>query len=127
MNLYTNSFIVSLEDTGRYNQVKGKNITAYFKDNQMYKMFAEGNGQTIYYARNDKKALIGVNRADCSNILLLVKENKVQKITLINSPEATFYPIEELSLSELLLKGFNWQYADQPQSKADIFIWKIGL
>ena len=125
MFLFNSSFVISLEDTGRYNQVKGKNMTAYFKDTEMYKMYVEGNGQTIYYARNDKKELMGVNRADCSHILLLVKENKVQKITLIKSPEATFYPIDELPLSDLFLKGFNWQYEDQPQSKADIFIWKM--
>jgi lipopolysaccharide export system protein LptA len=118
-----NSFIISQEDSLHFNQVKGKNMTGYFSDNNLYKIRVTGNGQTIYYGRDSNKELMGVNQANCSDILIFLKENKVEKITLIKKPEATFYPIEQVSPNELILKGFKWQLSKQPKSKEDIFIW----
>ena len=124
-----NAFIVSLADSAkldirdsmRFNQVRGKNLTGYFTDNELHKIFVEGNGQTIYYAKNKENKLTGVNRADCTDIYIAVKENKVKEITLVNKPDATFYPIHELSPKELRLKGFSWQPQLRPENKEDIF------
>jgi lipopolysaccharide export system protein LptA len=121
MNLLANSFIISQEDSLRFNQVKGKNMTGYFRDDKLYRIDVTGNGQTIYYGRNSKKELVGVNRADCSNISIFLKDSKVDRITLLTKPDATFYPIDELSPRELLLKNFEWNIDKQPKKKEDIF------
>ena len=124
MKLHVNSFVSSLEDTLRFNQIGGKDMTGYFENNKLYKIKVNGNGQTIYYIRNGKKQLTGVNRAECSNLLIFINESKVQKITLVNKPDATLYPIKELTLQELRLKGFEWLKDKQPKSKEEIFMWK---
>ena len=82
----------------------------------------EGNGQSVYYTRNGKKQLSGVNRADCSDMLIFINESKVSSITMIDKPDATLYPIKELDPSELKLKGFLWQEHLRPMKKEDIFI-----
>jgi lipopolysaccharide export system protein LptA len=124
-----NAFIVSLADSSnmdikdsmRFNQIRGKNLTGYFADNKLYKIYVEGNGQTIYYAKNKKDKFTGVNRADCSDIFISVNENKVTEISLVNKPDATFYPIRELSAKELRLKGFSWQPQLRPENRQAIF------
>ena len=121
INLINDAFIVSREDTLRYNQIKGKNMTGYFKESKLYRIEVEGNGQTIYYAKNKKEERIGVNRADSSDLLIFVKENQVESITLIESPNATLYPLNELSYSSLILKGFKWLEEKRPGSKDEIF------
>lgn len=123
LNLLNSAFIISKEDSLRFNQVKGKRMEGFFRDSQLHKVYVEGNGQTIYYAREKDSSYAGVNRADCSNILLYLKDNKVDKITLINAPDANFYPINELAPAELRLKGFQWKIKQQPKRKEDIFIW----
>lgn len=121
MYLINNAFITSQEDTVRYNQVRGKTMTGFFDDNNLYRMDVFGNGQSIYYARNKKNQLTGVNRSECSSMIILFKNNKVSRIKLIEKPDATFYPINELAPSELVLKGFVWQQKRRPINKQDIF------
>ena len=49
--LRNNAFIISKEDSVKFNQIKGKQMTGYFKENKLAKIFVEGNGQTIVYQR----------------------------------------------------------------------------
>ncbi len=124
LNLFNSAFIISQEDSLKFNQVKGKKMEGFFSQSRLYKVYVEGNGQTIYYAREKDSTYTGVNRADCSNILLFFKDNRVGKITLINAPDANFYPINELAPAELRLKGFDWKIKYQPKRKEDIFKWE---
>ena len=98
-------------------------MEGFFRQSQLYKVFVEGNGQTVYYAKEKDSTYTGVNRADCSNILLLLKESKIEKITLINAPDANFYPIGTADPAELRLKGFEWKIKYRPECKEDIFYW----
>jgi lipopolysaccharide export system protein LptA len=123
------AFVVSRADTLengqtdslRFNQIRGKTMTGYFEDNKLYKLDVNGNGQTIYYTKNNKQKVTGVNRADCSDLVIGVKENKVQRITLLNDPAGTLYPVKDTKPQDMRLKGFNWQDAKRPKSKQDIY------
>jgi len=124
-----NAFIVSLADSTnmenndsiRFNQIRGRDLTGYFNDNKLHKIFVEGNGQTIYYAKNKEEKLTGVNRADCSDIYISIEENKVKEISLVNNPDATFYPLHEILPRELRLKGFSWRPKLRPENREAIF------
>ncbi|MGI8893581.1 MAG: OstA-like protein [Bacteroidia bacterium] len=121
IDLFTDAFIIAREDTLRYNQIKGKDMTGYFLESKLYRVEVEGNGQTIYYAKNNKEQKIGVNRADSSDLLIFVKENEIESISLLDAPGATFYPLNELKYSELILKGFKWLAEKRPVTKEEIF------
>ncbi len=130
MYLVNSSFIVSRADSLqqgeldslRFNQIRGKNMTGYFSDNKLYKILVSGNGQTIYYGKNKNDKNFGVNRADCSDLDIRINENKVQQISLLNEPDGTLYPINELTTKELRLKGFLWKNDDRPKTKEDIYL-----
>ena len=124
MQLRLNSMIVSQEDTIRFNQVKGRDMTGYFKENSLYKIDVTGNGQTIYYLRNKKQQITGVNQADCSDMVIFLNDNKVERISLIDKPDATLYPVKDTNPLELRLKGYKWLSAYRPMFKDDIFIWR---
>ena len=83
-----------------------------------------GNGQSIYYIRNKKQQITGVNQADCSNMLIRIKENKVSKISLINKADATLFPVKETDPAQMRLKDFKWKGHLQPLTKADEFLWQ---
>jgi len=130
MYLVNSSFIVSRADSIehgdldsiRFNQIRGKNMTGFFNDNKLYEILVTGNGQTIYYGKNKLGKNFGVNRADCSDLIIRVNENKVQQISLLKEPDGTLYPINELPTRELRLKGFVWMEGDRPKTKDDIYI-----
>ncbi len=115
------SFIISQEDSVHYNQVKGKKMTGHFENNKLHDMLVEGNGETIYYAKDNNNRFIGVNKAVCSDILILIHENKVNDISLLKKPEAAFHPMGELGKEDLFLKGFTWRGDERPGSREDIF------
>jgi lipopolysaccharide export system protein LptA len=123
MNLYANSFIAGFEDSMRFNQIKGREMIGYFVDNKLSTIDVTGNGQSIYYIRNKKQQITGVNQADCSNMLIRIKENKVSKISLINKADATLFPVKETDPAQMRLKDFKWKGHLQPLTKSDVFLW----
>jgi hypothetical protein len=85
----------------------------------------EGNGQTIYYAK-DKNELAAVNRADCSNLDIYLRNNKIDRINFITKPDATLYPLKDVDVKDLRLKNFTWRMADRPLKMRDIFNWNTN-
>lgn len=118
------AFIISEEDTAKFNQVKGRKITGHFNENQLYKVDVFGNSETIYYVRNDDGDLIGINKAISTNMTIFVDNNQVNHIIFFENPEADLFPPEDLAPEERLLRHFKWHINLRPKSKKDIFTWK---
>jgi len=115
------AFIISMEDDSiRFNQIKGKNMTGYVRNNELYKIDVNGNGESNYYAK-DKKGIIGLNKAQSSNITIYLEKGKVKRIAFIKSPEGELKPMAEIEESDKFLPGFKWQDDIRPKSKEDIF------
>ena len=113
VHLMQAAFIVSRQDSDKFNQIKGKTMDATFANNELYKVVVKGNGQTIYYAK-DKSTFVGVNKADCSSLLLYMKLNQIDKISFVTKPEATLFPMHEIAPKDLILKDFKWMPEDRP-------------
>ncbi|MGD0711162.1 MAG: OstA-like protein [Bacteroidales bacterium] len=121
LNIYSSSFIISRDDSIRYNQIKGKNLVGHFIENKLHRIDVFGNGETIYYVRDDKTKLIGVNKAEADNLLIFVKENAIKTITFLTKPEAVLYPEKDLSINDVRLKNFKWEEENRPCDRYDIF------
>lgn len=118
--LRNNSFIISEQDSGKFDQVKGKNMTGYIVNNQIDRIEVSGNGQTLYYAR-EKEDIIGLNKAESSNIAIKFKEGKISRIAFYKTPEGVLKPLLELTDEDKKLAGFDWKVDQRPRSKEDIF------
>jgi lipopolysaccharide export system protein LptA len=116
------AFIVSEEDSLRYNQIRGKFMKGNFEDNKLSIVNVIGNGQTIYFLK-EKEQIKAVNRADCSDLRIYLKDNKIDRITFITKPDATLFPLDKIDVKELKLKDFIWRKKDRPLSLNDIFMW----
>ncbi len=126
MELKGNCFIISEEDSVHFNQIKGKNMNGFFKDNKLARVDISGNGQTIYYVteinkETKKEDIKAVNRADCSDITIYLKNNEFEKINFITKPDATLFPIDKIDIKEFKLKDFVWRKKERPLDKASIF------
>jgi len=121
MIMLNNAFLIALEDSTKYNQIKGRNMYGTFIDNELRTIYVEGNGQTVYYAYDEADEEIGVNRADCSNLVIRIVDSRVERVTFLVKPKATLYPTGQIPQGELFLKGFNPRYKEQFKSKEDLF------
>ncbi|HNW76367.1 MAG TPA: OstA-like protein [Bacteroidales bacterium] len=119
--MYNSSFIISRDDSLRFNQIKGKDMIGYFRDNHLYKVVVMGNAETVYYVREDNGSLVGINKGVSSNMLIFVNDNKVQDITYIESPSYALFPENELSPNDVILRDFKWEEDKRPMEKKDIF------
>ncbi len=121
--LKDDAFIISMDnDSLRYNQIKGKSMTGYIIKNKLKKIDVDGNGQSNYYAHDDKGEIIGLNKAESSSITIYMNDNgKVKKIVFIKSPDGELKPMADIADADKLLPGFSWQEELRPKNKEDIF------
>ncbi len=123
MQMTGSSFIISLDKYGeeRYNQIKGKNMTGYFKNNELFKINVEGNSETIYYISEECGALIGINKAVASSMAIFITDHQVSDIYYYSEPVASLTPEATFPEQELRLKNFKWIGIQRPGSRYDIF------
>jgi len=125
LHLSRNSFIISKQDSNMYDQIKGKDMVGYIINNKLNNIEVDGNGQTLYYAR-DKQQIIGLNRAESSKISIRFRDGEIHSISFLKAPEGELKPLHELTEEEKKLKGFDWKIYLRPLSKYDIFERKTG-
>ena len=124
MYIDTNAFIMSKDTMEYFNQVSGRNMIVYFKNNTLYKSEVFGNSQTIYFVRNDNKKLIGVNLSTSSDLRVNIDTSGIKDIIYLHRPEASLNPLKHLSQRALYLKGFHDYDAIRPKTKFEIFRWE---
>ncbi len=118
--LINSAFIVNPEDSLFFNQIKGRNMTGYMRDNQIYKIDVDGNGQTVYYPK-DQNFVIGVNRAESSNLSIFITDRQITGIKMRVEPNGNLNPPLVLPTEDVRLPGFIWLESIRPKNKWDIF------
>ncbi len=119
MDFDGSAFITSQESKLRFNQIKGKSMVATFTQGKLSKLDVKGNGQTVYFLR-DQGELTAVNKAESSDLTVLVSDGKVSRITFKKKPITTLYPIEKADPSDITLKGFRWLDEYRPTSRESV-------
>ncbi|WP_340113125.1 OstA-like protein [Maribellus mangrovi] len=118
--MYKNSFIIAEQDSGMYDQIKGKDMKGYVVNGVLNNIDVDGNGQTLYYAR-EKEEIIGMNKAESSNISIRFKDGKIFKIAFQKQPTGELKPLLDLTENDKKLPAFKWLIDLRPVSKDDIF------
>ena len=107
--LNKSAFITSEVDSNSFNQISGENMKAYFHKNELSNIEVMGNGESIYYVKDEKKnEALGVNKIICSNMNLIINRRQIENINFYKNPDATLYPLSQITKEKRLLKGFKW-------------------
>ncbi len=120
VNLWEAGFIIEHLDSSMYNQIKGKNIFAYFKDGDINRIKVKRNAQTVYYPQDDS-TITGLYNAGSVDINIELDSGKVSKIIFLTTPEGTLYPVTQIPDDKSVLPGFVWLEKFRPLRKEDIF------
>ncbi|OJW68885.1 MAG: hypothetical protein BGO68_03820 [Candidatus Amoebophilus sp. 36-38] len=114
MCINTDAFIISEDTLGNYNQVKGREMIAYFQENKMSYIDILGNGESLYFALGDSLDLVGMNYIRCSHMRIDMKNEALSKISFFVQPTGVFYPPHKMVEDEKQLPGFIWRIAEKP-------------
>ena len=118
-----NALSISKVDSSIYfNQVRGNSIDALFDSTgQVHFLTAKGSAENIYYAQDEQKGFVGVNKNSCDLIEINFTDGKPKRVKFINNLEGGLLPMRgKTNHDELKLKSFNWQDKLRPKSKFDI-------
>ena len=137
MTMDNKAFIISLEDSlgqfKKYNQIKGDSMIGYFKKGELSSVFVNHSGNTLYFAKDEEEKdstgmplpaqYIGMNKAICDNMTIYLDSSAVKEIVFRIKPDATLYPLKDVTPRMMYLKEFKWREQEQPKRKEDIFNW----
>ena len=119
MNMKGKSFVISIDTLVNYNQIKGRKMLVNFTDSsRIEKVTVEGNGESIYYAIDEKNTITGMNRVQCGKMNINFKKNKVSKIAFLTKPDGKFIPPKEIKTDDKELEGFRWRINEKPTKES---------
>ncbi|WP_299224689.1 OstA-like protein [uncultured Psychroserpens sp.] len=121
LKVFNNAFLISKDTLGDgFNQIKGQRLIGLFEDNELYNVDIIKNAEIIYYSRDDKDSLIGINKSKSGSINMKFDEG-YKIITLLNQVDGDIYPESQFPENARRFRGFVWRGDEQPESVEDLF------
>lgn len=120
--LVGNAFMVNaVLDTLKFNQLKGRKITAFFANNAIDRLYVDGNAENLIFSTNDSTNTITEMFHDRGARIKIKMENKkiIDYIT-IRKVDQRVYPFRLVTQENEVLPGFTWRPQDRPKSKEDM-------
>lgn len=120
--LINNAFMVNaVLDSLKFNQLKGRKITAFFANNSIDRLYVDGNAENLTFATNDKTNKITDMFHDRGARIKIKMENKklIDYIT-VRKVDQKVYPFRLVTQENEVLPGFIWRPQDRPTSKEDM-------
>jgi len=122
LKVYENAFMIQ-EDTLKegFNQIKGKLLYGQFIENELHQVDVDKNTETIFYQRDDKQNLIGINKVISSSIRAFLKERAIEDVYYYQQVSGTLYPESQLPDEARELSGLDWRGEEKLMDKSALF------
>lgn len=128
ISILTKASVVMELDSGAYfNQIEGKQIEAFFKENDLVRTDVIGNARTIFYPRDEKTTdssfvikRLGMNRLYASELKIYLDSGEIKNITYFDKPDGIFYPMDKINKDEQYISTFKWQPLLRPKNWMEI-------
>ncbi|NND26144.1 MAG: hypothetical protein EX263_02925 [Flavobacteriaceae bacterium] len=122
LKVFDNAFVISRDTLGEgYNQIKGQKLYGLFKENELYTIDILNNAESVYYLRNDKNELVGIDKAKSGSMKIWITDNTIDEVRKIKQIDGSTYPEEQFPQNERILSGFAWRDDERPRSVEDLF------
>lgn len=121
-NFVGRPIMVTEIDTAYYNQISGKEMTAWFAENEIYRHDVNGNVETIYFLQDEPGSPV-------NNMLVIqsgsasfyIEQKQIVTMTYRNENDYVIYPMNNIpATQELFLKEFKWIPERRP-TRGEVF------
>lgn len=109
-----------MEDN-QFNQLSGRDMTAFFRDGQIYHVLVEGDALSLYYAVQEDSTILGLNKMESPYLEIDIENEQIQKIKAYQVTSGVLTPLPMLKPEESRMKGFAWLDYLRPIGPDDIF------
>jgi lipopolysaccharide export system protein LptA len=101
----------------RVQQLKGKDLTAYFRADSLRRLVAAPNARAIRFLKTRTGTLKGAARVSGDRIVLHFRDGEVQRTSVLGGVESTYYRTPETVPDPFHLDGFQWTPERTPTKK----------
>lgn len=116
-------FMAELIEDVYFNQLSGKEMKAYFVNQELRQLDVSGNVQLIMYPMEEDSTYNKLVDAESSYMIVLLKpQQEIDKITMWPEVTGNVTPLYLAKKSQYYLAGFAWYDVLRPKSPNDIFI-----
>lgn len=109
------------EEEDQFNQLSGRDMTALFREGEIYHVLVEGDAMSLYYMVQEDSTIVGLNKAESPYFSMDIKDNKVEKLKWWPPITGSLTPLPLLKPEDARLEGFSWLDYLRPSSPDDIF------
>jgi len=117
-------YALAIQDRGKdqqYNQLSGRDMTAFFRQGDLYHVLVEGNAESLYYLVEEDSTIIGLNKTESAYLSMDIENEQIKKLKLWSSTTAVTTPLPQLKPDDSRMKGFVWLDYLRPTGPNDIF------
>ena len=118
---YGNALCVMQDSVDFFNQMSGKEVTAYLTDGEVNLIDMSGNALTIYYPKESKGGYVGLNTTESSFIRMYIEEQKIHHIRFTKETTGVLYPMDQIPSGGDRLATFFWADEKRPKDANDVF------
>ncbi|GGH47054.1 hypothetical protein GCM10011364_21600 [Mangrovimonas yunxiaonensis] len=122
--VFYDAFLISKDTISEdnYNQIKGKELVGLFNEkNKLKQVDLIKNAESIFFSRNDKQELIGIDKAKSGRIRINFLNGEMVRFSRYNQIDAKIYPESAFPKNARKLRGFVWREDERPKSVDDLF------
>jgi lipopolysaccharide export system protein LptA len=109
------------EKKEQFNQLGGRDMTAFFHNGEIYRVLAEGDATSLYYVQQKDSTIVGLNKMESSYVSFDIEKNQINKVKTWSVTNAATTPLPLLKSGDDRLKGFAWLDYLRPLHSGDIF------
>lgn len=115
------ALVVKQETTKYFDQLSGKEMTAFIKDGELTKVDVSGNAETIFYPHEEGGDFIGMNRTQSSFVQIFFQDEQVDHVLFTTETTGTLYPLNQIPSGQDKLNTFFWATTERPLKPGDVF------
>lgn len=117
-----NAYLSSkVDEEEHFDQMRGREVLAYFSDGDLDSVWTRGNAEVIYYNLNQDSVPAEHVKSQSSAILMEFEEEEIVMIRLVGRSTAVITPLVMLESSQLYYPDFVWFPEGRPKNFMDIF------
>ena len=98
----------------RIQQLKGRNLVAFFQSGSLRRIRAEPNSRAIRFMAAENDSLNGAARTSGDRIVLRFRDGDVRRIRVVGGTQTTYYRDNENIPDPFELEGFQWTPKRRP-------------
>ncbi|GAB4472142.1 MAG: OstA-like protein [Thermoflexibacter sp.] len=116
MFLKEKAFVISLDTLKQFNQTKGREIEARFRNSEIRNVYVKGNAESLYHILEADSILTGLNYIRCSDMDIFFNDSaRLEEIMFRQQPDAKLIPPHEIKPEDKELKDFRWRIQEKTE------------